>query len=120
MRVNDTDFIDLDITDALSSILGMDVTKMNAPETYAASTSDEVTQTQFLQALNDTFAARSEFTGDNAVTASINRYGMLKLMLGVIILCPCVKAQMGQLLVRLYQLLSMTLMGLSPTNCHSR
>ena len=82
MRVNDTDFIDLDITDALSSILGMDVTKMNAPETYAASTSDEVTQTQFLQALNDTFAARSEFTGDNAVTASINRYGMLQINAG--------------------------------------
>ncbi len=82
MRVNDTDYIDLDITDALSSILGMDVTKLNAPETYAASTSDEVTQTQFLQALNDTFAARSEFTGDNAVTASINSYGMLQLNAG--------------------------------------
>jgi len=82
MRVNDTDFIDLDITDALSSIIGMDVTKMNAPETYAASTSDEVTQTQFLQALNDTFAARSEFTGDNAVTASINDYGMLQITAG--------------------------------------
>ena len=82
MRVNDTDYIDLDITDALSSILGVDVTQMDAPETYAASTSDEVTQTQFLKALNDTFAARSEFTGDNAVTASINNYGMLQISAG--------------------------------------
>ena len=28
MRVNDSDYVDIDITDALSSILGVDVTQM--------------------------------------------------------------------------------------------
>ena len=76
MRVNDSDYVDIDITDALSSILGVDVTQMDAPETYAASTSDEVTKTQFLKAPH--LRNRSGFTGDNAVTASINNYGMLQ------------------------------------------
>ena len=38
-----------------------------------------MTQAQFIQALNDTFAADANFQGDNAVTASIDNYGMLQL-----------------------------------------
>ena len=79
MRVNDTDYEAIDLSTALSSILGVDEDALNTPETYTASTSDEVTRAQFIQALNDTFAAETSFQGDNAVTASIDDYGMLQL-----------------------------------------
>ena len=79
MRVNDTDYESVDLSDALSSILGVDEDALNTPETYTASKSDEVTRAQFIQALNDTFAADANFQGDNAVTASIDNYGALQL-----------------------------------------
>ena len=79
MRVNDTDYESLDLTAALSSILGVDEDALDTPETYTASKSDEVTQAQFIQALNDTFAANANFQGDDAVTASIDNYGALQL-----------------------------------------
>ena len=82
MRVNDTAYLQVDITSALSNILGVDENKLNAPETFVESTSDEVTQAQFMQALNDTFASMAELSGDNAVTASVNQYGQIDFTAG--------------------------------------
>ena len=78
MRVNDSDYVAVDLTSALSSILGVSEAALDAPEDYSASNSDQVTRDQFVQALNDTFAATSEFDGSN-VTASIDAQGYLQI-----------------------------------------
>lgn len=77
IRVGPSVWKTIDMTDALAEVLGVTETQLNAPSTYSASTSDEVTQTQFLEALNN--ALGEEFTGESAVTASIDGNGMLLL-----------------------------------------
>jgi len=77
MRVNDSDYVSVDLTASLSSILGVSEAALDEPETYSASTSDQVTRDQFIQALNDTFSATGAFDGSN-VTASIDAKGYLQ------------------------------------------
>ncbi len=75
IRVGDGSWETIDLTDALADELGVTETQLNDPSTYSASTSDEVTKTQFISALNT--ALGEHYTGDSAVTARIDSNGML-------------------------------------------
>ena len=74
VRVGNGPFVSIDLTAQLSNILGVSVNQLNTPATYSASTSDEVTKTQLLQAMNGAFSQ----AGVNA-TASVDSNGMLKI-----------------------------------------
>jgi len=82
MRVNDTDFQTIDITDALQDVLGVELAELNSPSTFADSTSDEVTSEQFITALQTAIDDSGYFEGDNAVTVSIDKDGFLQMVAG--------------------------------------
>ena len=77
VRVGSDAYVSLDMTNALNDVLGTTTETLNAPAVNAASTSDEVTQVQFLTALQSTLDA--EFTGDKRVTASVDSNGILNM-----------------------------------------
>ncbi len=77
MRVGSSAYVALDMTSALNNVLGTTTETLNAPSTNSASTSDEVTQAQFLTALQATLDAA--FTGDKKVTASVDSNGILNM-----------------------------------------
>ena len=77
MRVGSSAYVALDMTSALNNVLGTTTETLNAPSTNSASTSDEVTQAQFLTALQATLDAT--FTGDKQVTASVDSNGILNM-----------------------------------------
>ena len=77
MRVNSTDFHMIDVTNALMDELGVSsVHELNTPTSFGAITSDEVTQAQFVSAVQNAICDSGYFTGDNAVTVSIDHSGM--------------------------------------------
>jgi len=73
IRVGDGSYVSVDITNALSEELGVGINELNAPGSFAASHSDEVTQKQFVKVVN----AALEAAGVNA-TASVDKHGMVK------------------------------------------
>ncbi len=77
MRVGSSAYVALDMTSALNNVLGTTTETLNAPSTNSTSTSDEVTQAQFLTALQATLDAA--FTGDKQVTASVDSNGILNM-----------------------------------------
>jgi flagellin len=83
MRVNDTDFHMIDISSALMDELGVSsVNELNDPTNFGAVTSDEVTQAQFVNAIQNAIDDSGYFTGDNAVEVSVDNYGMLHMTAG--------------------------------------
>ena len=83
MRVNSTDFHMIDVTNALMDELGVSsVHELNTPTSFGAITSDEVTQAQFVSAVQNAINDSGYFTGDNAVTVSIDHSGMLHMEAG--------------------------------------
>jgi flagellin len=84
MRVNDTDSHSIDITSALIGQVSSEdgLAGLNNPTGFASSTSDEVTQTQFVAALQQAIDESGYFTGDNAVTVSVDKNGMLNMAAG--------------------------------------
>jgi len=83
MRVNSTDFHMIDITNALMDELGVSsVHELNTPGSFGAVTSDEVTQSQFVAAVQNAINDSGYFTGDNAVEVSVDTHGMLHMVAG--------------------------------------
>jgi len=83
MRVNSTDFHMIDVTNALMDELGVSsVHELNTPGSFGAVTSDEVTQAQFVSAVQNAIDDSGYFTGDNAVTVSVDHHGMLHMEAG--------------------------------------
>ena len=83
MRVNSTDFHMIDVTNALMDELGVSsVHELNTPGSFGAVTSDEVTQAQFVNAVQNAIDDSGYFTGDNAVTVSVDHHGMLHMEAG--------------------------------------
>jgi flagellin len=82
MRVNNTDFQTIDITNALKDVLGVELAALNSPLTFSDSTSDEVTADQFITALQTAIDDSGYFEGDNAVTVSIDKDGFLHMVAG--------------------------------------
>ncbi len=74
IRVGDGSFVSVDMTNALAAELGVSFNELNNPTTYSVSTSDEVTQQQFVSALNQALSD----SGVSA-TASVDSHGMLKI-----------------------------------------
>jgi flagellin len=79
LRVGSQGYVTVDLTNELADILGVGITELNAPTSYSASSSDEVTQTQFLAALQSAIDNTGAFTGDKAVTVSIDPDGLLNM-----------------------------------------
>ena len=75
IRVGDGPFVSVDMTSALKDVLGVTINQLNNPSTNSISTSDEVTQTQFVNALNTAM----KDAGVSA-TASVDSHGMLKIV----------------------------------------
>jgi flagellin len=73
IRVGNGSFQSVDVSSALKNVLGVTTNELNAPGTYANSTSDEVTQAQFVTAVNQAM----KDAGVNA-TASVDSHGMVK------------------------------------------
>jgi flagellin len=74
IRVGDGPFKSVDMTNALSSVLGVGINELNTPQSFALSKSDEVTQTQFVSALNSALQGAGV-----SATASVDKHGMLQL-----------------------------------------
>jgi flagellin len=73
IRVGDGSYVSVDVTNALSKELGVGINELNAPGSFVASTSDEVTQAQFVKVVNNAL----KDAGVDA-TASVDKHGMVK------------------------------------------
>ena len=83
MRVNGTDFHRIDISSALMAEVGADTLhELNNPSSFSSVTSDEVTQQQFVSALQNAVDASGYFTGENAVNVSVDIHGMVHMKAG--------------------------------------
>jgi flagellin len=83
IRVNDTDFHRIDISTALMAEVGANTMyELNTPSSFSEVTSDEVTQAQFVSAVQTAIDDSGYFTGDNAVTVSVDVHGMLHMSAG--------------------------------------
>jgi flagellin len=84
MRVNGTSFQTIDISSALIQQVSSEdgLAGLNDPTNFTSSTSDEVTQTQFVAALQQAIDDNGTFTGDNAVTVSVDKNGILNMAAG--------------------------------------
>ena len=56
--------------------------ELNTPSSFSEVTSDEVTQAQFVSAVQTAIDDSGYFTGDNAVTVSVDVHGMLHMSAG--------------------------------------
>ena len=73
MRVNNTDFHKIDISTALMAEVGANtLQELDNPSSFSEVTSDEVTEAQFVRAMQNAIDDSGHFTGDNAVTVSID------------------------------------------------
>ena len=73
----------IDITNALMDELGASsVHELNTPSSFGAVTSDVVTKDQFVSAVQNAIDDSGYFTGDNAVTVSVDHHGMLHMEAG--------------------------------------
>ena len=83
IRVNDTDFHQIDISTALMAEVGASTLyELNTPGSFSEVTSDEVTQAQFVSAVQNAIDDSGFFTGDNAVTVSVDVNGMMHMTAG--------------------------------------
>ena len=83
MRVNNTDFHKIDISTALMAEVGANtLQELDNPSSFSEVTSDEVTEAQFVRAMQNAIDDSGHFTGDNAVTVSIDVNGMLHMTAG--------------------------------------
>jgi len=74
IRVGNNNFQAIDISNSLAKVLGVGLQELNTPATFTNSTSDEVTQAQFLTAVNGALKDAGV-----AATASVDFAGMIKL-----------------------------------------
>ena len=79
LRVGDSGYVTVDMTNELASTLGVGITELNAPSTFSASRSDEVTKDQFISSLQNAINNTGAFTGSKAVTVSVDKHGMLQM-----------------------------------------
>jgi len=73
IKVGSGAYVSVDVTNALAEELGVGINELNNPGTFAVSTSDEVTQAQFVSALNKAL----DDAGVDA-TVSVDKHGMVK------------------------------------------
>jgi flagellin len=73
LRVNDSSVVNVDISSALATELGVTIAELNSG---ASSTADEVTKEQFITAVQNAITGAG-FVGDNAVTVSVDEDGQL-------------------------------------------
>jgi flagellin len=75
IRVNDSEVVNVDFTNELMDVLG--VGSVRELETASLSTADYVTQDQLTAAVNQALV-NAGFTGDNAVSMSVDNGGMIR------------------------------------------
>lgn len=71
------EFVDIDFTEQLMDVLGVNRAQLDDPTTYSSSTSDQVTKDQFLTAIQNALDGSAALQGDNRVVVSVNDYGAI-------------------------------------------